>query len=56
MYQTELSLRDDMERHNKHVSDDCRRVHDYDEFFNTFLFMLAEQGRMGAVFYLVLLK
>ena len=41
IYQTELTLKDEMEKHNKFVSDDCRRVHDYDEFINTFLFMLG---------------
>jgi len=47
IYQTELTLRDEMEKHNKFVSDDCRRVHDYDEFINTFLFMLAEQDMLA---------
>ena len=27
--------------------DDCRRVHDYDEFIQTFLAMLAERGHLG---------
>ena len=27
--------------------DDCRRVHDYDEFIQTFLAMLAERGQLG---------
>ena len=43
IYQTELTLKDEMEKHNKFVSDDCRRVHDYDEFINTFLFMLGKE-------------
>lgn len=47
IYQTELTLKDEMEKHNKFVSDDCRRVHDYDEFINTFLFMLAEQDMLA---------
>ena len=29
------------------VSDDCRRVHNYDEFITTFLTMLAEQNLLG---------
>lgn len=40
-------LRDETEKRKKHRVDDCRRVHDYDEFVTTFLAMLAEQGHLG---------
>ena len=40
-------LRDESEKRKKHRIDDCRRVHDYDEFITTFLAMLAEQGHLG---------
>ena len=40
-------LRDETEKRKKHRIDDCRRVHDYDEFITTFLAMLAERGHLG---------
>ena len=36
-----------MEKRKKHRIDDCRRVHDYDEFITTFIAMLAERGHLG---------
>jgi hypothetical protein len=42
-----LSKRDENEKRKKHRVDDCRRVHDYDEFIQTFLAMLAERGHLG---------
>jgi len=47
IHRTEMNMKDDMEQHNKFVTDDCRRVHDYDEFINTFLLMLAEQNMLA---------
>ena len=41
------TLRDEMEKRKKHRIDDCRRVHDYDEFITTFIAMLAERGHLG---------
>jgi len=41
------ALKDENEKHKRHTVDDCRRVHDYDEFITTFLAMLAEQGHLG---------
>ena len=40
-------LKDENDKHRRHTVDDCRRVHDYDEFICTFLSMLAEQGHLG---------
>ena len=42
-----ILLRDENEKRKKHRVDDCRRVHDYDEFIQTFLAMLAERGQLG---------
>ena len=42
-----ILLRDENEKRKKHRVDDCRRVHDYDEFIQTFLAMLAERGHLG---------
>ena len=42
-----LVLKDESDKRKKHRIDDCRRVHDYDEFITTFLAMLAEQGHLG---------
>lgn len=42
-----MSLRDENEKRRKHKIDDCRRVHDYDEFITTFVSMLAEQSLLG---------
>lgn len=41
------SLRDENEKRKKHRLDDCRRVHDYDDFITTFLAMLSERGILG---------
>merc|ERR1712018_737443 len=41
------TLRDEMEKRKKPRIDDCRRVHDYDEFITTFIAMLAERGHLG---------
>ncbi len=40
-------LRDESEKRKKHRIDDCRRVHDYDDFITTFIAMLAERGHLG---------
>ncbi len=42
-----MNLRDENEKRRKHKIDDCRRVHDYDEFITTFVSMLAEQNLLG---------
>merc|ERR1711963_356845 len=42
-----LVLRDESDKRKKHRIDDCRRVHDYDEFITTFIAMLAERGHLG---------
>ena len=41
----ESGIREEKEKRRKHRVDDCRRVHNYDEFVTTFISMLAEQGR-----------
>lgn len=43
----ESVLRDENEIRRKHKVDDCRRVHNYDEFITTFLTMLTEQGLLS---------
>jgi len=40
-------LNDEVETHKKYIIDDCRRVHNYDEFINTFISMLAEQNMLA---------
>merc|ERR1712113_272956 len=47
IYACDDSLRDDNEKRKKHRVDDCRRVHDYDDFITTFLAMLSERGYLG---------
>lgn len=47
IYATEGKLNDEIETHRKYIVDDCRRVHNYDEFINTFLSMLAEQNLLA---------
>merc|ERR1711997_36939 len=42
-----ILLRDENEKRKKHRVDDSRRVHDYDQFIQTFLAMLAERGHLG---------
>lgn len=44
MHSCEVTLKEENEKHRKHKIDDCRRIHDYDEFITTFVSMLAEQG------------
>jgi len=41
---TESKIRDDEEKRRKYRVDDCRRVHNYDEFITSFLAMLTEQN------------
>ena len=40
-------LKEENEKRKKHKIDDCRRVHDYDDFITAFLAMLAEQGMLA---------
>ena len=47
IYACDDSLRDENEKRKKHRVDDCRRVHDYDDFITTFLAMLSERGYLG---------
>jgi len=47
IYMTESALKDEVETHKKFIVDDCRRVHNYDEFINTFISMLAEQNMLA---------
>ena len=41
VYVTEGKLQDELDTHKKYIVDDCRRVHNYDEFINTFISMLG---------------
>ena len=43
----ESVIKDENEKRKKHKIDDCRRVHNYDEFITTFITMLAEQGLLA---------
>merc|ERR1719268_139219 len=43
----ESKVRDEVEKRKKWRVDDCRRVHNYDEFLTTFLAMLTEQNLLG---------
>lgn len=47
IHHCEGSVRDENEKRRKHRVDDCRRVHNYDEFITTFLAMLTERGMLG---------
>jgi len=47
IYMTEGKLKDELETHKKYIVDDCRRVHNYDEFITTFISMLAEQNMLA---------
>ena len=38
---TEGKLNDEVDTHKKYIVDDCRRVHNYDEFITTFISMLG---------------
>lgn len=40
-------LRDENEKRKQYKIDDCRRVHNYDQFICTFLSMLAQQGKLA---------
>jgi hypothetical protein len=44
---TEGKVRDEVEKRKKYRVDDCRRVHNYDEFLTTFLAMLTERNLLG---------
>lgn len=37
-------MREENEKRNKYKIDDCRRIHNYDQFICTFLTMLAQKG------------
>lgn len=43
----ETTLNEENDKRKKYKIDDCRRTHNYDEFIRTFLFMLAEQGKLA---------
>ncbi len=43
----EALIKEENEKRKKHMVDDCRRVHNYDEFITTFVSMLAEQNLLG---------
>jgi len=43
----ETVIRDEAEKRKRHRVDDCRRVHNYDEFVTAFLAMLTEQGLLA---------
>ena len=47
IFYTENRIRDEGEKKKKHRTDDCRRVHNYDEFITSFLAMLLEQNMLG---------
>lgn len=42
----EQNLREELEKRKRYKLDDSRRIHNYDEFINTFLLMLAEQKKL----------
>ena len=42
----EQNLWEELEKRKKYRIDDSRRIHNYDEFINTFLLMLAEQKKL----------
>ena len=47
IHNTEVKMRDEGEKRKKYRIDDCRRVHNYDEFLTTFLAMLTERNLLG---------
>ncbi|XP_059095955.1 ubiquitin carboxyl-terminal hydrolase calypso-like isoform X2 [Tigriopus californicus] len=47
VHNCESFIRDENEKRRKHMVDDCRRIHNYDEFITTFISMLGEQGLLG---------
>lgn len=44
---TENRIRDENEKKKKFRTDDCRRIHNYDEFITSFLAMLLEQNLLA---------
>ena len=44
---TENKIRDENEKKKKFRTDDCRRIHNYDEFITSFLAMLLEQNMLA---------
>jgi len=44
---TENKMRDEVEKKKKYRIDDCRRVHNYDEFITSFLAMLVERNMLA---------
>jgi len=44
---TENKMRDEVEKRKKYRVDDCRRVHNYDEFITSFLAMLVERNMLA---------
>ena len=42
----EHNLKDELEKRRRYRVDDSRRIHNYDEFINTFILMLAEQKKL----------
>lgn len=44
---TENTIRDENEKKKKFRTDDCRRIHNYDEFITSFLAMLLEQNLLA---------
>ena len=49
IFVSESKVRDEVEKRKKYRVDDCRRVHNYDEFLTTFLAMLTEQNLLGGL-------
>ena len=47
IHSCEIVVKDENDKRKRHKIDDCRRVHNYDEFITTFLTMLTEQGMLG---------
>ncbi|RXG70312.1 Ubiquitin carboxyl-terminal hydrolase calypso [Armadillidium vulgare] len=45
--QTEMLLKDELEKRKRYKIDHCRRTHNFEQFIITFLAMLAEQGKLG---------
>jgi len=44
---TDNKMRDEVEKRRKYRVDDCRRVHNYDEFITSFLAMLTERNMLA---------
>ena len=47
IHSCETVVKDENDKRKRHKIDDCRRVHNYEEFITTFLTMLTEQGMLG---------